>query len=102
MHYDEIVITLKKEGYKVNSEGEITGKNLLGYLYKKSPMTTGTQIFIDHKYCYNKLGDCVIKVPFPENKTQLQKLLDKMKWAGSGEGYEASNEYDFEKYMNGY
>lgn len=57
-------------------------------------------IAIDRKDCYDKTWKCPILVPAPKTEGEYNKLMDKIKWLQTEKGYKASNEYEFDKWMN--
>lgn len=57
-------------------------------------------IAIDREDCYDKIWKCPILISAPKTEDEYNKLMKKIKWLQTEEGYKASNGYDFDKWMN--
>ena len=110
--YTELVNRLRKEGYILHLTKrldryywEITGNNIFGGFCTPSEETHETlsgQIAVDNEGCFDKWRKCPIILPIPENEKQLDFLIEQMKYFGTEEGYDVSNEYDFDRYVHSY
>jgi hypothetical protein len=114
MIFNEMVEFMKSLGYEVFVED---CKSFLGATSKdkqdlwfgfcesnngqSNPNLNG-KIAIDRNDCFDKWSKCPINLPFPENDKQKQFLIDKINWLKTDEGYKASNEYEFEKWVADY
>lgn len=107
----ELVRRLVFEGYKIEIE---YNKNYLCASHSKkirllfcTPYSgcysdTSGRIAADHIDCFDKWNRCPLTLTFPENEEQIQFLLKQLKFWASEEGYELSNGYYTEKWINSY
>ena len=110
--YTELVNRLRKEGYAIELAEknewyfwEVAGNNIVGGFattHDDLYQAISGQISLDHKDCFDKWSKCPIILPIPTNEKQLDFLIEQMKYFGSDEGYDVSNEYDWEEYITNY
>jgi hypothetical protein len=117
MHFEKLVETLKQKGYEVEVKkyeiydfAKVSGKNIIGGFCsphdENSMVSSSTyingKIAVDHVDCFDKWRKCPLILPIPTDDTQMDYLLNQLKYWGSEQGYKASNEYEFEKWINDY
>jgi hypothetical protein len=115
--FERLVKTLKDNGYtvevrrhKIYDFAKIEGNNIVGGFCSKhdendinaSYTYINGKIAIDHIDCFDKWRNCPLNLPIPNNDVQMDYLLNQLKFWGSYEGYRASDEYDFDKWVNNY
>ena len=104
---------LLKDGYITSLENKntyyylkITGQDIFGGACTSSDDSINTylkgKISVDRKDCFDKYSKCPISLPLPQNKEQMDFIIDKLKWLRSDEGYKSSDEYEFEKWVTKY
>lgn len=97
---------LNKLGYSVNKlEGEdwysmegngIKGFVILNGFYRDT--RDYPYLHADHVECFDKESKCPLSIRLPKNTAELQHLTERLRFWGSPEGFEISNNYEHEKY----
>ncbi|GAB6460656.1 hypothetical protein bcgnr5390_10470 [Bacillus luti] len=115
--FNSLVEMLLAEGYGVEiTEYEIykfariTGKDILGgfcsphdenSMDASSYYINGT-VSADHVDCFDKWSKCPLQLPFPTNKDEMSYLIAQLKYWSSKDGYENSDGYEFDTWINKY
>lgn len=111
VNFNQLFRALKKNGYRkihrewyrwtqdnfASYEDKTLEFSFYGKSYNKSEVWP--TIYADHALCWDKQSKCALRLPFPNNRKQLQFLLEKLKWLRSDEAYKISNEFDFDNYV---
>ena len=91
--YHNLRINLYINGYKCKSE-EFDFTFVNDHVYGKFE---NGKIYADNKKCFDKWSRCPIIVNLPTDRKKLTKLFKKLEWLQTKEGYDASNDYDFDQ-----
>lgn len=59
-------------------------------------------IYIDRKDCFDKLNSCLIKLPLPIDKKQVDFLMKSIDFLLTEEGEIASDTFDYDKWISSY
>ena len=103
--FNNLVKTLRKHGYKIHVSYEdgykfakIRGKSIFGGFATLNNGLTyqyiDGRICFDHVDCFDKYAKCPYSFPIPENKSQMEYVLEKLKYLATAEGFEKSNFFE--------
>jgi hypothetical protein len=67
-------------------------------LLKASNEWINGNVAIEHKHLFDKWRKCPLIVPIPETQKDLDKLIDRMKFWGSEDGYKKSSEFEYDEW----
>lgn len=75
-------------------------KNLI--IFITDCRNNGLMIYADNKKSYNKFSQCPLVLPLPTSDEQQDYLYKKLKWLSTKNGYNASNTFDYDKWIQEY
>ena len=107
MSLKELVKWFKKQGYTLDRSTNgyaVTGNGIRGVIWYKpfESRTDDRQIQLDRTDCYDKPSKCPISLPLPATPEQLDFLKSKIDWLKTPEGYDVSNELDYDNWAEAY
>ena len=99
--YDNLLRVLRLQGHVLTEVGEdvvrFEGRNLVGaFAPPHAPDERfANRVLADHAEAFNKWSQVPVNLTLPSSQEALERLLAAFTWAGSPEGYRASNGFDF-------
>lgn len=107
MDLKELTKWFKQEGYILEKGGAgygVRGNGLRGVIWYNpfESRSDDRQICLDRADCYDKPQKCPITLPLPATPAQLAFLKEKIDWLKTPDGYKASDEYEYEHWVDAY
>jgi len=103
---------LKKDKYEVKHEKRfgyhflrIENKGIYGgacTTNEHSNRYLSGKLAVDRADCFDKWSKCPINLPLPKNEKEINFIMKKLKWLQTKEGFEVSNNYEFDKWITEY
>lgn len=117
VNFLNLLDALRDNGYKVTVESKdeydmaiIEGNGIFGGFATKHDSQTlyatniqfNGKITADNDSCWDKPSRCPLTLSIPQGKHQIEFLLKQLKFLGSKDGENASNEFRYEEFANDY
>lgn len=109
--FNKLVNALKSAGYEVEVKkheiykcASLSGNGIRGvfgtaheenHLY--SNYYINDKIVADNDSCFDKPRNCALQYYIPEKDEDINFLLERLKYWGSSEGYELSNDFNYDQ-----
>lgn len=102
----QLVEFLTINDYNVNIDKELTaevnGHGIIAFFSKKNDSCNkyiNGNIVADNESSFDKIANCPVRMKIPKGKRGLHRLLDILKWLSTEQGYEVSNNYEFDYWV---